>query len=77
MNAKNYDAARIKGVDANQKAQSTLTLATQVREEIGEGLSLNIGGGSFLLYIGAGVLIVLIIGGIIYIRNRKRWDELG
>ncbi|NVO67896.1 HlyD family secretion protein [Methanofollis tationis] len=75
MNAKNYDAARIKGADANQKAQSTLTLATQVREEIGEGFSLNLG--SLPLYIGAGIVIVLIIGGIIYLRNRKRWDELG
>lgn len=75
MNAKNYDAARIKGADANQKAQSTLTLATQVREEIGEGFSLNLG--SLPLYIGAGIVIVLIIGGIMYLRNRKRWDELG
>lgn len=75
MNAKNYDAARIKGVDANQKAQSTLTLATQVREEIGEGFSLNLG--SLPLYIGAGIVIVLIIGGIIYIRKKKQWDELG
>lgn len=75
MNAKNYDAARIKGTDANQKAQSTLTLATQVREEIGEGFSLNLG--SLPLYIGAGIVIVLIIGGIIYIRKKKQWDELG
>jgi len=75
MSAGNYDAAIIKGADAVQKAQSTLTLATQLKSEIGEGISLNFG--SLPLYIGAGVLVVLIVGGIIYLRKKKRWDELG
>lgn len=77
MSAGNYEAAIVKATDANQKAQSTLTLASEVREEIGEGFSLNLGDGSFLIYIGAGVLIVLIIVGVIFIRKRRQWDELG
>ncbi|MDK2974404.1 MAG: hypothetical protein PWP08_775 [Methanofollis sp.] len=75
MSAGNYEAAAVKGADASEKAQSTLTLATQLREEIGGGFSLNLG--SLPLYIGVGVLIVVIIVGIIYIRKKKRWDELG
>lgn len=75
MTAKNYDAARIKAEDAYTKANSTLTLGTQLRQEIGEGFSFNFG--NLPLYIGVGILIILIIGGVIYLRNRRRWDELG
>jgi len=73
MTAKNYEAARVKAGDAYNKANSTLTLATQVREEVGEGFNL----GNLPLYIGAGVLIILIVVGVIHLRNRRKWDELG
>lgn len=75
MTAKNYDAARIKAEAAYTKANSTLALGTQLKQNVGEGFSLNLG--NLPLYIGIGILIILIIGGVIYIRNKRRWDELG
>lgn len=75
MNAKDYNSARIKASEAYLKANSTLTLGTQVRQEVGEGFSFNFG--NLPLYIGAGVLIVLIVAGVIHFRNRRKWDELG
>ncbi|WP_298666973.1 hypothetical protein [uncultured Methanofollis sp.] len=75
MNVKDYNAARIKADEAYQKANSTLTMGTQVRQEIGNGFSFNFG--NLPLYIGVGVLIVLIIAGVIHFRNRRKWDELG
>ncbi|QYZ79951.1 hypothetical protein E2N92_11220 [Methanofollis formosanus] len=75
MNDKNYAAARIKGEEAAQKATSTLDVANTLKKEVGQGFSLELG--SLPLYIGAGVLVVLIIGGIVYLRGRRKWDELG
>ncbi|QSZ67980.1 hypothetical protein RJ40_10970 [Methanofollis aquaemaris] len=75
MNDKNYAAARIKGEEAAQKATSTLDIANALKKEVGQGFSLELG--SLPLYIGAGVLVVLIIGGIVYLRGRRKWDELG
>lgn len=73
MNAKDYNSARIKANEAYQKANSTFTIATQVRQDVGEGFNL----GNLPLYIGAGVLIILIVAGVIRLRNRRKWDELG
>ncbi|MDD4254360.1 MAG: hypothetical protein PHP59_03190 [Methanofollis sp.] len=75
MNAKDYNSARIKASEAYQKANSTLTTGTQVRQEVGEGFSFNFG--NLPLYIGAGVLIVLIVAGVLHFRGRRKWDELG
>ncbi|TAJ44202.1 hypothetical protein [Methanofollis fontis] len=75
MNAQDYDAARIKAEEADQKANATLNTAKALKEEIGEGFSLNLG--SLPIYIGAGILIVLVIGGVLYLRNKRKWDELG
>lgn len=75
MNDKNYAAARIKGEEASQKADETLDLANALKKEVGEGFSLELG--SLPLYIGIGVLVVLLIAGIVHLRGRRKWDELG
>jgi len=74
LNAGNYAMARSKATDGLNKANEALADATALREKIGEGFSLS---GNLLLYIGIGVAVVLIIVGVVLLRKRKRWDELG
>ncbi len=72
----NYAAARTKAGDAETKATEALNDATALRTEIGDGLSFNFG--SILLYIGVGVvLILLVVGAVVVYRRRGKWDELG
>ncbi|MBP2144701.1 hypothetical protein J2129_000155 [Methanofollis sp. W23] len=75
MNDKNYAAARIKGEEADKKASDTLDFGNALKEEVGAGFSLELG--SWPLYIGIGVLVVLIIVGVVHFRGRRKWDELG
>ena len=74
LNAKNYPLARSKATDSQNKANEALTDATNLREKIGEGFNL---GGNLLLYIGAGIVIVLIVVGVVLYRKKSGWDELG
>ncbi|MDN7025388.1 hypothetical protein FGU65_10860 [Methanoculleus sp. FWC-SCC1] len=72
----NYAAARTKAVDAENKATEAYNDATALQKEIGEGFSFNFG--SSLLYIGAGIVLVLIVVGAVFVyRKRGKWDELG
>jgi hypothetical protein len=66
--------ARSKATDGLNKANEALADATALREKIGEGFSLS---GNLLLYIGIGAVVVLIVVGVVLLRKRKRWDELG
>ncbi len=74
LNAGNYAMARSKATDGLNKANEALADATALREKIGEGFSLS---GNLLLYIGIGAVVVLIVVGVVLLRKRKRWDELG
>ncbi|KAF5030732.1 hypothetical protein DSECCO2_635130 [anaerobic digester metagenome] len=74
LNAENYPLARSKAGDGLNKANEALTDANALRERIGEGFGI---GGDFLLYIGVGVVIVLVVAGIVLYRKRSGWDELG
>jgi hypothetical protein len=71
----NYAAARTKAADAENKATEAYNDATALQTEIGEGFSLNFG--NSLLYIGAGIILVLVVAGIFVYRKRGKWDELG
>lgn len=72
----NYAAARTKAVDAENKATEAYNDAVALQKEIGEGFSFNFG--NILLYIGAGVVLVLIVVGAVFVyRKRGKWDELG
>ncbi|RXE55880.1 hypothetical protein ABH15_06590 [Methanoculleus taiwanensis] len=72
----NYAAAKTKAADAETKATEALNDATALRTEIGDGFSFNFG--STLLYIGVGVvLILLVVGAVVVYRRRGKWDELG
>ncbi|NLB01337.1 MAG: hypothetical protein GX837_10380 [Methanomicrobiales archaeon] len=77
LNAKNYSLARSKATDSQNKADDALKDATDLRERIGDGFSLNGLNGGLLLYIGIGVLIVLIVVGVFLYRKKTGWDELG
>ena len=74
LNAANYPLARSKATESQNKANEALADATALREKIGEGFSI---GGNLLLYIGAGIVIVLIVVGIVLYRKKSGWDELG
>ena len=74
LNGKNYPLARSKATDGLNKANEALTDATALKERIGEGFNI---GGNLLLYIGIGVVIVLIIVGVVMYRKKTGWDELG
>ena len=74
LNAKNYPLARSKATDSQNKANEALTDANALRERIGDGFNF---GGNLLLYIGAGIVIVLIVVGIVLYRKKSGWDELG
>ncbi|WOX55430.1 MULTISPECIES: hypothetical protein [unclassified Methanoculleus] len=74
LNANNYSLARSKAADGLNKANEALTDANALREKLGEGFSL---GGNLLLYIGIGVVIILIVVGVVIYRKRTGWDELG
>jgi len=74
LNAANYPLARSKAADSQNKANEALTDANNLREKIGEGFNF---GGNLLLYIGAGIVIVLIVVGIVLYRKKSGWDELG
>lgn len=74
LNAKNYPLARSKADDSLKKANEALADANALRERIGEGFNLN---GNLLLYIGLGVVIVLIVAGVVLYRKKTGWDELG
>ncbi len=72
----NYAAARTKAADAENKATEAYNDAVALQKEIGEGFSLNFGGS--LLYIGVGIILVLVVvAGIFVYRKRGKWDELG
>ena len=74
LNGKNYPLARSKAGDGLNKANEALGDASALRERIGEGFSL---GGDLLLYIGVGIVIVLVVAGIVMYRKKTGWDELG
>ncbi|MCK9299598.1 MAG: hypothetical protein M0P21_11665 [Methanoculleus sp.] len=74
LNTENYPLARSKAGDGLSKANEALADATALRERIGEGFGL---GGDLLLYIGIGVIIVLIVAGVVIYRKKTGWDELG
>ncbi|KDE56462.1 hypothetical protein [Methanoculleus sp. MH98A] len=74
LNAENYPLARSKAGDGLNKANEALTDANALREKIGEGFGL---GGDLLLYIGIGVVIVLVVAGVVLYRKKAGWDELG
>lgn len=74
--AKNYPLARTKANDCINKATDGLTDATALKERIGEGFNLNFGG-NMLLYIGIGVVLILVAVGVVVYRKKTRWDELG
>ncbi|KLK89333.1 hypothetical protein SZ63_02630 [Methanoculleus sediminis] len=74
LNGKNYPLARSKAGDGLNKANEALGDANALRERIGEGFGI---GGDFLLYIGIGVVIVLVVAGIVLYRKKTGWDELG
>ena len=74
LNAKNYPLARSKATDSQNKANEALADANALREKIGEGFNF---GGNLLLYIGAGIVIVLIVVGVVLYRKKSGWDELG
>ncbi|MFA7563600.1 MAG: hypothetical protein WCY70_09170 [Methanoculleus sp.] len=77
LNAKNYPLARSKATDSQNKADDALKDATALREQIGDGFNLNGLNSGLLLYIGVGVLIVLIVVGVFLYRKKTGWDELG
>jgi len=74
LNANNYPLARSKATEGQNKANEALTDANTLREKIGDGFNLD---SNLLLYIGAGVIIVLVIVGIVIYRKKTGWDELG
>ncbi|MDD4567222.1 MAG: hypothetical protein PHU37_04910, partial [Methanoculleus chikugoensis] len=74
LNGKNYPLARSKAGDGLNKANEALSDANALKEKIGEGFNL---GGNLLLYIGIGVIIVLIVAGVVIYRKKTGWDELG
>ncbi|KAF5087616.1 hypothetical protein DSECCO2_48060 [anaerobic digester metagenome] len=74
LNGKNYPLARSKATDGLNKANEALGDANALREKIGDGFNI---GGNLLLYIGIGVVIVLIIVGVVMYRKKTGWDELG
>jgi len=74
LNAKNYSLARSKATDGQNKANEALTDANKLRERIGEGFNF---GGDLLLYIGVGIVLVLIVVGVVMYRKKTGWDELG
>ena len=75
LNAKNYPLARSKATDGLNKANEALTDANNLKEKIGEGF--NFGGGNLLLYIGVGIVLVLVVAGVVLYRKKTGWDELG
>ncbi|MCK9307827.1 MAG: hypothetical protein M0P17_09905 [Methanoculleus sp.] len=74
LNAKNYPLARSKAADGLSKANEALTDANNLKERIGEGFNF---GGNLLLYIGVGVILVLVVVGVVFYRKKSGWDELG
>ncbi|KUK63160.1 MAG: hypothetical protein XD82_0492 [Methanoculleus marisnigri] len=74
LNAKNYPLARSKAADGLSKANEALTDANALKEKIGEGFNF---GGNLLLYIGVGVILVLVVVGVVFYRKKSGWDELG
>lgn len=74
LNGENYPLARSKASDGLSKANEALGDANALKEKIGEGFNL---GGDLLLYIGVGVVIVLIVAGVVIYRKKTGWDELG
>ncbi|WP_292519920.1 hypothetical protein [Methanoculleus sp.] len=74
LNAENYPLARSKAADGLSKANEALTDANALKERIGEGFSLD---GNLLLYVGAGIVLVLVIVGVVLYRKKTGWDELG
>ncbi len=74
LNAKNYPLARSKAADGLSKANEALTDANNLKEKIGEGFNF---GGNLLLYIGVGVILVLVVVGVVFYRKKSGWDELG
>ena len=74
LNANNYPLARSKAADGLKKANEALGDANALREKIGEGFNL---GGNLLLYVGIGVVIILVVAGIVIYRKKTGWDELG
>ncbi len=74
LNGKNYPLARSKATDGLNKANEALGDANALREKIGDGFNI---GGNLLLYIGIGVVIVLVVAGIVMYRKKTGWDELG
>jgi len=74
LNGKNYPLARSKATDGLNKASEALADANALKEKIGEGFNI---GGNLLLYIGIGVVIILIIVGVVMYRKKAGWDELG
>jgi hypothetical protein len=74
LNAKNYPLARSKAAEGLSKANEALADANTLKEKIGEGFNL---GGNLLLYIGVGVILVLVVVGVVFYRKKSGWDELG
>ncbi|WP_214084299.1 hypothetical protein [Methanoculleus sp.] len=74
LNAENYPLARSKAADGLSKANEALADANALKEKIGEGFGLS---SDLLLYIGIGVVIVLVVAGVVIYRKRTGWDELG
>ena len=74
LNANNYPLARSKATDGQNKANEALADANALREKIGEGFSIN---GNLLLYVGIGIVVILVVAGVVIYRKKTGWDELG
>ncbi len=77
LNGANYPLARSKATEGQNKANEALADANALREKIGEGFNIGNIGGNLLLYVGAGVIIILIVVGVVLYRKKTGWDELG
>jgi hypothetical protein len=74
LGAGKYSLARSQAAEGLKNANEALTDANNLKERIGEGFSL---GGNLLLYIGVGVVLVLVVVGVVFYRKKSGWDELG
>ena len=76
FNAKNYNQARIKAVEAETRATEAYNSAVALQKELGEGFSFNLGGSTFIIVGAVAVIIIIAVVGV-FVMRKKRWDELG
>ena len=74
LSAGKYSLARSQAAEGLKSANEALADANALREKIGEGFSL---GGNLLLYVGIGIVVILVVAGLVIYRKKTGWDELG